>query len=204
MKYPIWLYITALFCLAAVGCSTGKTQRVDVDDDIAQDTELSSKDLRSMSRKMAEDLLQCPQIKDRINQKMKPAMIAFAGLTNETRDYDFSPKETLLKIRGYLIQYSRGYVTFLESEKLEQTIENYTGSKVNDKESIFVQNPYLEKADYLLTGNAYAKKQQTKDMVTKYHSYTFWLTHVPTRTIVWQNEYEVKKAAEMGTLYERN
>lgn len=204
MRQWITLYLTvALFCVCS-GCSTSGTARVDVDDDSLQDTKMSSQDLRTMARQMAEDILQCPQIKERIKQNLKPAKIALVKLTNDTRDYDFSPWETLTKIRGYLIQYSRGYITFLESEKLKEVVAESSGyGKPNDTESLFKSNPHLEQADYVLTGRAYTQEQRSQDKSSQYHNYTFWLTHVATRVIVWQNEYEAKKVSHQGLLYGR-
>lgn len=204
MKILFCAFVLFAGCFFWLSCSTSKTSRVDVDDDVVQDTEVSSKDLRTMSRQMAEDILKCPPIKERINQNLPPAKIAFAQMTNKTRDYDFDRWEILTQIRGHLIQYSRGYLTFLESEKLKETVAETTGkTETEETESLFKLNPDLYKADYLLTGRAYTKEQRTKDMTARYHSYTFWLTHVPTRAIVWQNEYEVKKASDPGLLYGR-
>ncbi len=204
MLRKFYLLFFILLCSLAVSCTTSRTSRVDVDDDIVHDTEVSSKDLRTMARNMAEDILQCPQIKERIKKELPPAKIAFAQMTNKTRDYDFDKWEILTKIRGYLIQYSRGYMTFLESEKIKDVILENTGQdKEEDLESLFKLVPDLYKADYILTGRAYTKEQRTKDMTTKYHSYTFWLTHVGTRAIVWQQDYEVKKASDPGSLYSR-
>ena len=198
------MFLFVLLCIVAVACSTSRTSRVDVDDDILKDTEVSSKDLRTMARNMAEDILQAPQIKERIKKELPPAKIAFAKMTNKTRDYDFDEWEILTQIRGYLIQYSRGYMTFLESEKIQSIVSENTGKEQSaDLDSLFQAAPDLYKADYILTGRAYTKEQRTKDMSTKYHSYTFWLTHVPTRAIVWQQDYEVKKASDPGALYGR-
>lgn len=204
MLKAFYVFLYAIFCVLVISCSTSRTSRVDVDDDIVKDTEVSSKDLRTMARNMAEDLLQAPQIKERIKKELPPAKIAFAKMTNKTRDYDFDEWEILTQIRGYLIQYSRGYMTFLESEKIQSIVSENTGKEDNSElESLFKEVPDLYKADYILTGRAYTKEQRTKDMTTKYHSYTFWLTHVATRAIVWQQDYEVKKASDPGALYGR-
>lgn len=200
----ILMCIFILILVQGCGSSASRTSRVDIDEDVIQDTDISSKDLRAMSRKMAQDILQCPQIKKRIQRDLPPAQIAFVKITNETRDYDFSEWEVLTKIRGYLLQYSRGYITFLESEKLKETVAEYQGTSAGvDTESLFKLNPNLKKSDYLLTGRAFTKKRTNKDMVVQYHSYTFWLTHTATRTIVWQNDYQVQKASDMGSLYGR-
>lgn len=66
MRILIILFICACIILS---CSTAKSNRVDLDNDVVNDTELSAKDMRTMVQKMAEDILQVDQIKDRIKKE---------------------------------------------------------------------------------------------------------------------------------------
>lgn len=204
MKLQIVLCISISVLLSVLGCKTSSSGQIDVDEDVSRDTKISSKDLRTMAKSMAQDILQCPQIKERIKQKKDPAVIAFAEITDETKDYDFSPMQLQTAIRGELLEHARGYVTFVESEKRDDRLKIQTGVDAKDaKESVYKVNPNLVKPEYMLTGRAYSKRTRTEDVMTQYHAYTFWLTHVETGVVVWQNEYEVKKGVDTGTLHGR-
>lgn len=224
-KVCLFATLFLMVLLAVASCASGsKTSNVAIDEEPVPGLGISSKDLNAMSRQMAESILQCYQIKERIAQKMDPAKIAFAEMTNETRDPDASPYQLLTEIRTNLIKHARGYLTFLEAEKIDQIakenavafadqsaksgtfydkIKTVGGDKTVDLGHLLQVCPDLQKADYILTGRCFTKRQTSADKVSEYHVYTFWLTHVATRVIVWQDDYKVKKLADKGALYGR-
>ena len=189
--------VAALFSVMVLSCST-TSQRVDLDSDVlSRDTGINSKDFRTVCEQMARSIIQIPQIANAAS----PPRISFVkirNMTSEPLDKDmFSTK-----IRTLLLKNSGGKVLFVDraegvSNKIEDEREmkrsgELTASKMGTKSGV----------DYFLTGDISSIDKMDGAQKATYTIYAFRLTDAETGDIIWEDNYEVKKAVRFG-IYER-
>lgn len=186
-----------ILSLILTACST-KSQRVDLDSDTLRgDTGINSKDFRTVCEKMARSMIQIPPIANASN----PPRITFVkvrNMTSEPLDKDMFTT----KIRTLLLQSSGGKVVFVDrakgvSDSIDEERElkrggDYTASKQSTKSG----------ADFFLTGELSSIDKMDGKKRATYTLYSFRLTDAETGDIVWEDNYEVKKAVKIG-VYER-
>ncbi len=184
----------SILCAAALalaaGCSV-RTVRVDPDQEPENRwgyTGTSSQDLRTTARKMAEAILQVPAI---ANAKTPPT-IAFVPVKNNTSEY-VNTGAFLDQIRGILIKHAGQKVRFVD-RAIQASILEERGLKREGVVGSAKQKNLLG-VDYFLTGQIDSIDTRGRGRRSTYMRYSFRLTDAESGVIVWQDQYEVKKAA---------
>ncbi len=186
------MHMTLAVALLAVvvGCST-RTVRVDPDQEPENRwgyTGTSSQDLRTTAQKMAEAILQVPQIVNAQN----PPTIAFVPMKNNTSEYvDTSAFQD--QIRGILIKYAGAKVRFVDRQ-IQAKILQERGLKREGVVGSAGEKTLLG-VDYFLTGQIDGIDTRGRGRQSTYMRYSFRLTDAESGAIIWQDQYEVKKAA---------
>ena len=180
---------------STLGC-VGTVSRVDLGDEPIKDVEATDVDLRAITRKMAEDIIELPQIAN----PSEPVHIAFLTLENRTTDPDFYSYNILSRIRLDLIQYSERKAIFLDQRATDAILAERDRKRAGQATS--KKREDLPGVDYYLAGVAYSERRaDTKGGVLGYHRYSFRLTDAETGEIVWENDYELKKFGRRSTVY---
>jgi uncharacterized protein (TIGR02722 family) len=177
------------------GC-TGHTKRIDPDALTEEEvgTGLTSQDFRSVCERMARSLVRIPHVQ----QASTPPKIALVDVVNNTNDY-IDADEFTHKIRTLLIKYAEGRAIFLDralTDKIEQENRAKRRGKITTSGE---QDRYG--ADFFLTGRLAAIDRVAGKGTTTYYRLSFRLTDAATSAIVWEDEYEIKKASEIGSVY---
>lgn len=180
--------------LMVLGCAI-KTQRVDPDaspEDAWGSTTTSSQDVRTVADMMARDLLRIPQIQSAAT----PPTIAFLEVKNNTSQ--IIDKEVYLNsIRTRVLRQGGGKVAFLDRERFDSILAERKlkrGGIVGTS-----GNKTLLGVDYFLTGVLDSVDKAYKRRRATYTRFAFRLTDAESGLIVWENDYEIKKAGRAGT-----
>ena len=191
-RRSVFLFLAAVapFWFTIAGC-TGTVTRRPVDDEVIKTTNTTEVDLRSMCEKMARSLVDLPQIA----QAKNPPTIAFLEMQNRTLQ-DVDSYNLLSSIRKKLIQYGGGKFVFLDREAVEELKKERRMKRTGQVTSSGEDN--LRGVDFFLSGRAYSKERRYKDLREVYYRYSFRLTNAETSGIVWEDDYEFKKAAKEG------
>jgi PBP1b-binding outer membrane lipoprotein LpoB len=178
-----------------VGC-TGSTKRLDPDalGDSEVGTGLNSQDFRSVCQRMARSLVERPEIQN----ATEPPLVAIAPVANNSNDY-IDGTEFARKIRTELIKFAEGKIRFLDRE-LTEPIEAENRAKERSKITGGTETK-RHGADYFLTGSIAALDRVAGGATTTYYRLSFRLTNAANSTIMWEDEYEIKKASTMGKVY---
>ena len=180
----------SIVLVAAIGCGV-RTVRVDPDQEPETKwgyTGTSSQDLRSATRKMAEAILQIPDIMS----AQTPPTIAFHPVKNNTSEY-VNTGAFLDEIRGVLIETAAGKMRFLDRAIQDKILEE-RGLKREGVVGSSGEKTLLG-VDYFLTGQIDSIDTAGKGRRSTYMRYSFRLTDAESSAIIWQRRYEVKKAA---------
>lgn len=179
----------------ASGC-TGSTKRLDPDALSEQEvgTGLTSQDFRSVCERMARSLVRIPQIQ----QASTPPKIALYPVENHTNDY-IEADEFTYKMRTLLIKHGGGKALFLDRE-LVSAIKQEQRDKRRGKVTSAGEKDRFG-ADFFLTGRIAAINRVAGAGSTGYYRLSFRLTDAATSAIVWEDEYEIKKASTIGGVY---
>ncbi|HOB73540.1 MAG TPA: hypothetical protein PKG54_03345 [Phycisphaerae bacterium] len=198
-KWYRWLVpIGGMLAIAAmVGC-TGETKRVDPDSLSDQEvgTGLSSQDFRSVCERMARSLVQIRPIQN----ASTPPKVALHDVQNETDDY-IKENEFTHKIRTILIKHAEGKIVFLDRE---ESVDEASKRETRDKEQGRATSAGPKDrlgADYWLTGRIGSIDRVAGKGSTTYYRLSFRLTDAATQAIVWEDEYEIKKASTLSPVY---
>ncbi|MFH0980854.1 MAG: hypothetical protein V2A79_04875 [Planctomycetota bacterium] len=181
--------------ILAAGC-TGKTKRVDPDALTEEEvgTGLTSQDFRSVCERMARSLVRIPQFQN----SSTPPKVALTEVVNNTNDY-IDGDEFTHKMRTLLIKHCEGRVTFLDRALTDQ-IEKENRDKRRGKITSAGQEDRYG-ADFFLTGRIAAIDRVAGKGMTSYYRLSFRLTDAASSAIVWEDEYEIKKASTVGNMY---
>ena len=182
--------VAVVLLLGSLGCGT-RTVRVDPDQEPESKwgyTGTSSQDLRTTTRKMAESIVQLPQIAG----AQTPPTIAFQPMKNNTSEY-LNTSAFQDEIRAILIQHSAGKVRFVDRE-IQAAILEERGLKREGVVGTSGEKTLLG-VDYFLTGQMDSIDTRGRGRQSTYMRYSFRLTDTESGAIVWQDRYEVKKAA---------
>ncbi|MCK5269435.1 MAG: hypothetical protein KAJ46_01570 [Sedimentisphaerales bacterium] len=190
-----FFFLSACLFVAVVlvGC-TGTVTRRPVDDEVVKTTDFTEVDIRSICEKMARSLIDIPQVA----KAKSPPTIAFLQMKNRTLQ-NLDSNNLLGSIRKKLLRYGEGKFTFLNRDIVEK-IKRERRMKRSGEVSSSTQTG-LYGADYFLSGQAYSEERRNHGIREVYYRFSFQLTNAENSAIVWEDDYEFKKAAKSGTAY---
>ena len=174
---------------------TGNVYRVHIDDEPLSTLELSDVDLRAMVSKMAIAIIEIPEIRDSDDS----VNISFLNIENRTDSPDFNSYLILSKIRKLLIQYSKRKLRFIDNRSKDPIYAERDYKRSGNVTSKDYQD--MIGADFFLTGHAYSNRIIKNSVHVVYHRYSFRLTNAETKEVIWEDEYEVKKAGKRAIIY---
>ena len=196
-----WMSVITLCFFCASCASTGltrvshtKTILPDEDDHLGG-TGVESGDIRTVGRKMAESMLETPEI---VNAQGVPR-IALLPVKNSTRfiiDKDIFTK----KIRIEFNKNTRGKVRFLARDRIEDILKERE-SKREGLVSASKEADLLG-VDFYLTGEMTGLSKAAGGSRSDYIMLSFQLIDAETSDIVWEDLYEVKKVGISGVAYQ--
>lgn len=184
-----------LFTVLIISGCAGTALYVPPDENTLVDTATSAADLRSMAQHMARSMLKC----NRIAGAQTPPRIAFIEMVNRTTD-DVDSYNLLSQIRTLLLKHSEGKIVFLDREKSD-AIQEERKLKRDGKVGSSGEK-VLSGVDYFLTGRAYSLDKRDKGKKDVYYRFSFRLTDAENSDIIWEDEYEFKKAGKYSLMYQ--
>lgn len=198
MKKLLAIILLCLFCSSCATLTTVPSRTTSIlpdEDDHLGGTGIESTDVRTVARKMAESILDIPEI---TNARGVPR-IALLPVKNSTRfiiEKDIFTK----KIRIELNKNAAGKVRFLARERIEDVLKEreakreglFTASKDSD----------LLGLDFYLTGELVGLSKATSGHRSDYILMSFQLIDTETSDIVWEDAYEVKRVGRTGVAYQ--
>ena len=189
------LVFLAGLAVVSSGC-TGETKRIDPDALSEEEvgTGLTSQDFRSVCEKMARSLIRRPEIQN----ASTPPKVALAEVVNNTNDY-IDADEFTHKMRTLLIKHCEGRMVFLD-RTLTDLIEREQRAKRRGKITSSGEKDRYG-ADFFLTGRIGAIDRVAGKGMTTYYRLSFRLTDAASSAIAWEDEYEIKKASTVGSVY---
>lgn len=178
------------------GCATTETKRLAPDElsDIELGTGLTSQDFRSIAQRIARSLVTLPQIQN----ASVPPKVAFATVKNNSYDY-IDGDSFIRKMRTELIKHAEGRIIFLDRDIVGQ-VEAENRDKSRGRRTTGGEETPLG-ADFFLTGDIDSIERATGPGRTGYTRYSFRLTNAADSSIVWEDEYEIKKHSTAGVMY---
>ncbi len=178
-----------------IGCA-GKTKRIAPDElsDIEYGAGLTSQDFRSIAQRMARSLVTMPQIQ----QASTPPKVTFVSVANNSNDY-IDGDMFLNRMRKELIKHSQGMIVFLDRSFIE-TIKKENRDKEKGKITASSKQTRYG-ADFFLTGTIESIEKVAGGGRTIYWRLSFRLVDAGTSAVVWEDDYEIKKHTEAGTMY---
>ena len=199
------LIFICMFCLCLAGCATvetsyTKTVPLDEDDGLGG-TGIEATDIRTVSRKMAESILNVPQI---MNAQGSPK-IALLPVKNSTR-FIINKDIFTKKIRIQLNQNAQGKMVFLaryriddilKERKIKRPTESEEADNVSHSKLVDIMG-----IDFYLTGELMGLSKANQGDRSDYISMSFQLIDAETSEIIWENEYEVKRVGTSGVVYQ--
>ena len=194
-RFSILLVLCGCLVAASLAC-TGQTKRVDVDALSEEEvgTGLTSQDFRSVCARMASSLVQ----KEQIQKASTAPKIALLEVENNTNDY-IDADEFTHKVRTLLIKHCGEKVVFLDRAVTDQ-IEKERRDKRRGKITSSGDQDRLG-ADFFLTGRIASIDRVAGGGMSSYYRLSFRLTDAATSAIVWEDEYELKKASTVAPVY---
>ena len=179
----------------AGGC-VGKTKRIDPDalTEYELGTGLTIQDFRSVAERMARSLEGIAQVQ----QASTPPKVALTEVVNNSNDY-IDGDEFVHKMRTLLVKNCNGKIIFVDRELTEQIDAENRDKRRQKITSTGERHRYG--ADFFLTGRIGSIDKAAGRGMTTYYRLSFRLTDAATSAIVWEDEYEIKKASTVGSVY---
>lgn len=191
--------LAASTMMTAASCSTTGAQKTRVLDPDADDnlggTGTESGDVRTIAQRISRSLVS-------INwpRQGETPRIAILPLDNQSR-FRVDPVLIQNKLVKELVNISAGKISFLardsEAAVLEERAKKrgglYDGGNTSDT---------MAGADYLLRGEMRSLSKSNGQVVSDYIVYSFKLVDAETQAILWMDDYETKKAADTGVVYQ--
>ena len=175
--------------LLPTACAPRGVRRMHVDQaSLAEDTGVSSQDLRTVTQRMARSLITIHAIA----QAPHPPRVAFLEMANRSNEI-LDTNMFLEKIRSQLIKYSGGRLRFLDRASVKVIIKEREAKRAGLITS--GKRAGLAGADFFLTGVISSIDKARGAHRATYTRFSFRLTDAETSDIVWEDEYEMKKAA---------
>jgi len=170
---------------------SGTVRRIDPDTTMITDVTADSQDLRTICQRMARSLINLRQISNAVSSPR----IAFLEMVNRTTE-DIDSYNLLDSIRTQLIKNSDGRVIFVDRERITAIMNERQMKRAG---TVGSSGPkVLSGVDYFLTGRAYSEMKALSGMREAYYRFSFRLTDAENGDIIWEDEYEFKKAGRLG------
>ena len=194
-RWGMLFVLCAGLVATSVAC-TGKTKRLDPDALSEEEvgTGLTSQDFRSVCERMARSLVRMPQIQN----ASTPPKVTLVEVVNNTNDY-IDGDEFAHKVRTLLIKHCGGRVVFIDRALTDQIEKEQRDKRRGKITSAGEKTRYG--ADFFLTGRIASIDRVAGAGGTTYYRLSFRLTDAATSAIVWEDEYEIKKASTVGSVY---
>ena len=181
-------------CLALValgGCSGPATSRVALDNEEVISADLKAVDIRTAVDKMARSLAVLPLL----NKPGEKPVISFVTVEDRT-DENIDGYNLLSNIRKRLMAESRLSVRFVD--RTADTLNAIDQEKQMKEEGRVTGMPGGPNtgADYFLTGYLYRLQRSNTRGVEQYYRLSFRLADAKNSEVVWEDDYEVKRAAQ--------
>ena len=186
-KYALALSICLLASLSLASCATNTRVAPD-DDGGVTNMGISSQDLRTVSQNMARSLIQIHPIA----VAETPPRIAF--LPVENRSHEIIDTDMFLnQIRTNLIRSGEGRLQFLDRAQVEAIMMEREANRAGLVAGSEQRD--IAGADYFLTGVIESMQQASGHHQTAYFRLAFRLTDAETTAIVWEDDYQMKRAS---------
>jgi len=197
VKKVLCLLVLSIFFY---GCgttrSTSYTNAIlpDEDDNLGG-TGIESVDIRTVARKMAESMLNIPEIS---NADGMPR-IGLLPVKNSTR-FVINQEIFTKKIRIELNKNSNSKVRFLARDRVDDILKEREAKK----EGLFTASKEsdLLGIDFFLTGELSGLSKAASGHRSDYTLMSFQLIDAETSDIVWEDAYEIKKVGITGVAYQ--
>ena len=203
------MLIFGVCCLFLAGCTTVDTSytrniQPDQDDELGG-TGIESTDIRTVSRKMAASILEVPQISRVQGASPKVALLPVKNSTRFIINKDIFTK----KIRIELNQNAMGKITFLARDRMDDILKERKLKRPTEDEETEENDRVssskkvdLMGVDFYLTGELMGLSKAINGDRSDYISMSFQLIDAETSEVIWENEYEVKRVGQAGTVYQ--
>lgn len=186
----VWLVAAVMLVW---GCTNEGVRKVEVTaaDEGFRDGGLESADIVAMAGQMGPSIVRSKEIVERTPEDR--AVIVIDRIENRTSERDFAVSDvSLRKLRAELNRYASDRIVFVVRRFTYEQL-----AKERQDEYDYYPVPGLEeskrrKPDYALKGVFYDDKEKKGT----YHLCTFQLVNLTTGDIVWEDRYEVKRAAD--------
>ncbi|MBN1492600.1 MAG: hypothetical protein JW938_00485 [Candidatus Omnitrophica bacterium] len=169
----------------------GSVNRIDVDSALIADVTTDSQDLRAICQTMARSIINLPQVANAVS----PPRVAFLEMVNRTTE-DIDSYNLLDSIRTQLVKNANGRVIFVDRERIDSILKEREMKRAGTVGSSGPQ--VLSGVDFFLTGRAYSEMKAYQGARQAYYRFSFRLTDAETGDIIWEDEYEFKKAGRLG------
>lgn len=184
------------FALLLLGCTepSVRTTRIDPDAlDPLGGTGIDSQELRTICQQMARGLQNCAELFER----GVPRLVVQAP-ENRT-SFHIDTRNFSDKIRTLLIQHAGSRIRFLAREDMDAI----NAEREAKREGVVGHSGLktLSGADYLLTGTIGGLSKQNSAGRSDYFSCRFRVVDMESGEILWEREYEFKKASSVGAVY---
>jgi len=169
----------------------GSVNRIDVDSSLISDVTTDSQDMRAICQRMARSIINLRQISNAVS----PPRVAFLEMVNRTTE-DIDSYNLLDSIRTQLVKNSGGRVIFVDRERINSIMKERAMKRAG---TVGSSGPkVLSGVDFFLTGRAYSDMKAYRGARQAYYRFSFRLTDAENGDIIWEDEYEFKKAGRMG------
>ena len=182
--------------LGGCGVKTKKTTYVDPDAyGAVEGTGLEARDVRAVSRQMAEELL----VSSAVQGFEGAPRIAVLPVKNRSRFLIDQEIFTTL-ITDLLIQNASGKLAVLNRDIVDQIVAEREMKRQGQVDSSGFKA--LAGADYFLEGEVRSLSASNADTQSDYVVIRFQLTDAETGIVSWSNSYEMKKEGSWGVMYQ--
>jgi len=181
---------SALLALCAA-CSDPPTSRVALDGEEVISADIKAVDLRTAVDKMTRSLAALPAL----NKPGTKPVIAFVTVEDRT-DENIDGYNLLSNIRKRLLAESSLSVTFVD--RADATLDAIDKEQKAKQDGTVTGKPggALTGADYFLTGFLFRLQRSNVKGVEQYYRLSFRLTDSRTSDVVWEDDYELKRATD--------
>lgn len=194
------LLLLVPLCFFYSGCATVSppssytTTILPDEDDKLGGTGIESTDIRTVARRMAESLLESPEIA----QAEGVPRIALLPVKNSTR-FVINKNIFTTKIRIELNKNAAGKVKFLARGRIEDIMKEREAKR----EGLFTASKEANMlgVDFYLTGEFTGLSKATGGHRSDYILMSFQLIDTETSDIIWEDAYEVKRVGVAGVAY---
>lgn len=198
----MWKFLTlVMLCIFCVGCATSGvySSRTKIllpdEDDRLGGTGIESTDIRTVARKMAESMLDIPELA-RAEGVPRIALLPVKNSTRFIIDKDIFTK----KIRIELNKNANGKVRFLARDRIKDIMKE----RERKREGLVTASKEADMlgVDFYLTGELTGLSKGRRGHRSDYILMSFQLIDTETSDIIWEDAHEIKKEGITGVAYQ--